>query len=208
MTMPMACDKTVVLRSLALSGALILSGCLTTVPENGVCGLSNLSGQYAFPVRAGLAYQDPQANKYVVWLWDVYDAGIGNDNSAIAEDWGSYCSAIAKAGYSSGQRPPQRTLVLTMAPPLEGAHQGPPTSGVTVMTASYYEQADMSGVAATASSFDVTTTDTCVSGPLQLTFPDAGAGSVLTGQVNVPFCGPSSGGNGDGGSHSDGGDGG
>ena len=208
MTMPMARDKTVVLRTLALSGSLILSGCLTTVPENGVCGLSNLCGQYAFEVRAGLAYQDPQANKWVVWLWDLYDAGVGQDNSAIAEDWGSYCSAIAKAGYSSGQRPPQRTLVLTMAPPLAGPHQGPPTSGVPVMTGSYYEQADPSGVAATLSSFDVTTTDTCVSGPLSLTFPNGDGGAVLTGQVNVPFCGSSGGGPIDAGTPSDGGDGG
>jgi hypothetical protein len=178
-----------------------LTGCLTTVPEHGVCGLSTLSGQYAFPVRAGLAFQDPQANKWVVWLWDLYDGG-GTDTSAIAEDWGSYCTAITQAGFSSGQRPPQRTLVITMSPPLTGLHAGPPTTGVTPMSASYYEQGDPSGVAASTSSFDVTTTSECVTGPLLLTFPDAGGGAVLNGQISVPFCGigvDGGGGGGDGG---------
>jgi hypothetical protein len=186
---------------MALWSIVALSGCLTTVPEHGVCGLSTLSGQNAFPVRAGLAFQDPQANKWVVWLWDLYDAGVGNDSSAIAEDWGSYCTAIAQAGFSSGQRPPQRTLVLTMSPPLMGAHAGPPTTGVAPMSASFYEQGDPSGVAASTSSFDVTTTAECVTGPLILTFPDAGGSGLLNGQISVPFCGVDGGssGGGDGG---------
>jgi hypothetical protein len=201
--MIMTCNKTAFYPLLALCGVLAPSGCLTTVPENGICGLSTLSGQYAFPVRAGLAFEDPQANKFVVWLWDVLDGGFDdagnpNDTSTTAEDWGSYCTTIAQANYSSGLRPPQRTLVLTMVPPLEGPHQGPPVTGVTAMSASYYEEGDMSGVAATTSTFSVTVTQDCVIGPLTLTFPDAGGGSVLTGQISVPKCGPGLGGVGGG----------
>src|SRR5262249_55481101 len=106
-------------------------------------------------------------------------------------------TAIANAGYSSGQRPPQRTLVLTLSPPLDGNHQGPPVSGVTAMSASYYEQGDQTGVAATTSSFDVTTTTSCVTGPLTLTFPtDGGVSGTLTGQISVPFCNADGGSNG------------
>jgi hypothetical protein len=197
----MTSNKTSIPRFLLGCAVLVLSGCLTTVPENGVCGLSTLSGQYAFPVRAGLAYEAADSGgQWVVWLWDIFDGG-GTDTSMIAEDWGSYCTAITNAGFSTGMRPPQRTLVLTLAPPLAGGHTGPAMGGAAGMSASYYEQGDLGGVPATTSSFDVTVTTQCVSGPLQLTFPDAGGGSTLTGQVSVPLCPPPDGGgnSGDGG---------
>jgi hypothetical protein len=174
------------------SAALVLSGCLNTVPENGACGLSTLGGQYAFPVRAGLAYQAADNGQWVVWLWDLYDGG-GTDTSSIAEDWGSFCTTLGQAGFSSVVRPKQRTLVLTLSPPLAGAHAGPAAGGAASMSASYYEQDD-GGIAATSSSFDVTVTSQCVSGPLQLTFPDAGGGSTMTGTVGVPLCPPPDGG--------------
>jgi hypothetical protein len=171
--------------ALALVTSMAASGCLTTVQQGGACGSSTLSGQLAFPVRAGMVFKDPQADKYVVWLWDVYDAGIGQDSSNTAEDWVSWCGAIADAGYNSGERLPQRLLLLTLNPPLSGAHSLP--GG---MTGTYYEQHQQQGLGATAGSLNVTTTAECMTGPLQLTFTVDGGSSPLSGQISVPLCGP------------------
>jgi hypothetical protein len=178
------------LQSLALGSVLALPGCLNVVPQNGICGLSSLSGSMAFPVRAGMAFHDPQAQKYVVWLWDEFDAGAGNDNSNYAEDWVSWCGAIADAGFNSGERLPQRLLLLSLSPPLAGVHAVPTGTGQFAMSASFYQQGQSGGLSASASKFDVSTTVQCVSGPLTLTFgQDAGA-SVLSGTIDVPYCGP------------------
>ncbi len=184
-------DTSLVL-SLALGCLVALSGCLTVVEENGICGTSTLNGSLAFPVRAGMAFRDPQAGKWVVWMWDVFDAGVGNDNSSFAEDWVSWCGAIADAGYNSGERLPQRLLLLSLTPPLSGAHGQPSDGGLLPMTASFYEQGQSGGLAASSASFDVTTTAECVTGPLLLTFNPDGGPSVMTGTISVPICGPTS----------------
>ncbi len=169
---------------------MTLPACLTTVTENGVCGLSNITGSHAFPVRAGLAFKDPVAGKWIVWLWDVFDAGVGMDNSGTAEDSTSFCMSLADAGFTSNVRPTQRTIVLTLNPPRDGNHATPIVAGTPGMAASYYEQGELSsGVGASAGTFDVTSTAQCVTGPLSLTFP-WDAGGLLTGSVSVPFCGP------------------
>src|SRR5215472_683624 len=138
------------LLALSTCGAVALSGCLTAVQQGGACGTSTLSGSLAFPVRAGIAFRDPTADKWVVWLWDVYDAGV-DQQDPYAEDWVSWCGALADAGFNSGSRPPQRMVLLTLNPPLSGAHTLPAGTGLG-MTGTYYEQKASSGLSASTGS--------------------------------------------------------
>jgi hypothetical protein len=167
-------------------------GCNNSTPNP--CGSSSLSGALAFPVLDGLAFSDPDAGIWVVWLWDQYDAGAGNSGPP-GQDWQSYCGSVASSGFTSAKRPAERLLYLSIAPPLAGAHSQPPDAGATALLGIRYEQGDELGVDSSAGSFvasqsaAATGSTMCVTGPLQLTFSDdGGAAGTMTGQINVPIC--------------------
>ena len=175
-------------RMALLAGVLALVSEACNNPPANPCGSSSLSGAMAFPVKGGLAFHDPDGGNWAVWLWDVFDAGGGNSDS-LQDDWRSYCNGAQADGFNTTQHPPSRLLYLSIAPPLAGAHSQPEDAGTTALMGTFFEQGDLTGQSSSSGSFDATTTTTCLTGPLQLTFGgDGGAAGTMTGTVNVPLC--------------------